>query len=168
MKSMHRRSRFQVNQAFENKTFNQIELFFDTVPLRKSWWAVHPWHIQTGCCSWELRPENTNHKKWLVTGANASTAAERFLESCLPSHLLSERQFIETNQLFRDTSCIVLRSLSSTLELPPVVFLPWTDMTNGLSCQPYGTPKSLILCFSSKVNALNWGVRVQLRHSHMV
>lgn len=52
----------QVNQAFENKTFNQTELFFDTVPLRKSWWALHPWHIQTGCCSWELRPENTNQK----------------------------------------------------------------------------------------------------------
>lgn len=98
----------------------------------------------------------TQIRKWLVTGANASTAAERFLESCLLSHLLSERQFIENNQLFCDTSCIVLRSLLSTLELPPVVFLPWTDMSNGLSCKPYGMPKSLFLCFSSKVNTLNW------------
>lgn len=72
-------------------------------------------------------------------------------------NLLSERQYkYENNQLLRDTSCIVLRSLSSTLELTPVDFLPWTDMSSGLSCQPYGMPKSLFLCFSSKVNALNW------------
>lgn len=54
VKSVQRRKPFQVHQA---------ELLGDTLPQRKSWWAAHLWHIQTGYCSWELQPENVNHWK---------------------------------------------------------------------------------------------------------
>lgn len=110
---------------------------------------------------------STQIRKRLVTGAHVSTVAETFLKSCLPSHLFREHQFIENNRLFSGTTCIVLRSLSSTLGLRPVAFLLWTDSSNGLSCKPYGMTKSLFSLFITERKRPELAVRVQLWHSHM-